>query len=94
MFDKAIQICLLLDGMQRKIEAANADGEITLEEKKALVVAFLAGVVDIATSLLPVEAVEAALEDIEAIRERVKLYRAKSADVMDELFASADEVLS
>jgi hypothetical protein len=94
MFKKAIQICLLLEGMQQKIDAAKADGEVSMEEKKALVVAFLAGVVDIATSFLPVEAVEAALEDIEAIRERVKLYRAKSADVLDELSASADEVLS
>jgi hypothetical protein len=94
MFEKAIQICLLLKGMQQRIDAAQSDGEVSREEKKALVVAFLAGAVDIAMSILPVEAVEAALEDVEAIRERVKLYRAKSADVLDELSASADEVLS
>ena len=93
MFKKAIEICLLLEGMQRKVAAAQQDGEVTMDEKKALVVAFLAGIVDIAISVLPVEAVEAALEDVDAIRERVKLYRAKSSDVFDELSSAADEVL-
>lgn len=94
MLDQAMKVMLLLKGLERKVDQAKADGVISFDEKKALVVGLLAGIVDIAQSLFPDEVVDAALEDVQAVRDRISLYRTKSAVILDELKDSADEVLS
>ena len=93
MLTQAIQICLLLQGLQTKYQAAKADG-LDRDEIVDLVVSFLAGLVDILTGVIDEDVMESAMENVDAIRDRVSGYRGQAAKALDKASECVDVIFS
>lgn len=93
MFDTALQLALLLKRLEAQYKAASADGTVDRDEIVDLVIAFLAGLVDILSSVLPMELIDSAFDNVGAIRERAAAYRGKGASALDRAAEAYDEIL-
>lgn len=92
MFDTALQLALLMKRLEAQYKAASADG-LDRDEIVDLVIAFLAGLVDILSSVLPIELIDSAFDNVGAIRERAAEYRGKAASALDRAAEAYDEIL-
>lgn len=89
----AIELCFLLQALEKKYNAAKEDGTVSRDEIVDLVVSFFAGLVDILSGILPAEFVEAAVDNSNAIRDRVAELRGKAATALDEASEKYDQII-